>query len=158
MTKSFITLATLVLVILFTSAYYTTPADSRIGYQAPSLTVDNNNRSLSLSSLAGQYVVVTFWSSNQPQSRIENIRYQRLANRLGTFRHIAVNLDDDAQMVAALTAVDGLDAAGVFTPIEGQRDQILRSWRQSGRYSSFLIAPDGRVEATSPSNEALAKL
>lgn len=58
MSKSLFTIATLAILLVFTSAYYTTPADGRVGYQAPSLTVDNQAGSISLSQLRGKYVVV----------------------------------------------------------------------------------------------------
>ena len=83
MTKSLFALATLAILLVFTSAYYTTPADGRVGYQAPSLTMTTSDGTQSLSQLRGSYVVVTFWSSVHPESRIDNMQQARLARLNG---------------------------------------------------------------------------
>lgn len=158
MTKSLITFVTVAMVLLFTSAYYAPVADGRVGYHAPSLNVGNGDESLSLASLQGQYVVVTFWSSSQPQSRFDNIRYSRLAEQIGTFRHMSVNLADDAEMVSVLSHVDGLESGSVYVPASGEADRLAHNWRQQGRYCSFLISADGKIALVNPTAGQLAEL
>ena len=60
MNKILLTIAMVGLLTLFTSAYYSAPADSRIGYKAPSLVLDNNNGLSPLRQHRGEYILLTF--------------------------------------------------------------------------------------------------
>jgi hypothetical protein len=47
MNKTLLTIAIIGLLMLFSSAYYSAPADSRIGFKAPGLVLGNDNNDLS---------------------------------------------------------------------------------------------------------------
>ena len=63
MNKTLLAIATVGMLTLFTSAYYSAPADSRIGYKAPSLVLGNNNGLSPLQQHRGENILLTFWSS-----------------------------------------------------------------------------------------------
>ena len=154
MTKSLFALATLAVLLVFTSAYYTTPADSRVGYQAPSLTVTTAQGTQSLSQLRGNYVVVTFWASVQPESRINNMQQARLA-RLNGLKHVSVNMDQSEAMYAQLVTVDGLNSQLQWHCDSASQEQVRRTWRQESEYCSFLIDPEGRIIQKDPTEQDL---
>ena len=86
---------------LFSSAYYSAPADSRIGYRAPSLVLGNSNGLSPLQQHRGENILLTFWDSSDAQSRLENMRYDRLARQSGdTYVHVSVNLDRSVRLVS----------------------------------------------------------
>lgn len=157
MSKSLFTIATLAILLVFTSAYYTTPADGRVGYQAPSLTVDNQAGSISLSQLRGKYVVVSFWSSAQPESRISNLQLDR-ATSLRGIHHMSVNMDESEALYHQLVNVDRLHSQWLSHCDSASQDQLRRTWRQEREYCSFLIDPEGRIIQKNPTAQDLAHL
>lgn len=158
MTKSLFAIATLAILLLFTSAYYTTPADGRVGYQAPSLTItDSQMGSVSLAQLRGNYVLVTFWSSSQPDSRISNIGYDR-ATRGTAIKHVSVNMDESEAIFQQLISVDNLDSQWQLHCATTLQDKVRRNWRQESDYCSFLVDPEGIIVQTNPSIQDLAAI
>ena len=157
MSKSLFTIATLALLLVFTSAYYTTPADSRAGYQAPSLTMGNEAGSFSLSELRGRYVVVSFWSSSRPDSRISNLQLDRASRQLG-IAHVSVNMDQSDALYEQVAAVDGLASQWQWHCDSAMQDKLCRTWRQESGYCSFLVDRDGRIIQKDPTPQDLAKL
>lgn len=158
MNKFLLAAATLCVLMIFSSARYIVPADSRIGYQAPALQVSNDKGSLSLAQLRGEYVLVTFWASNQPQSRIDNVRYANVAKQTDAVTYVGVNLDHSDAMLDQLVTVDGLDAGSQFRIADSELNHYLRNWRQNGEFCSFLIGPDGKVVAKNPTAESVMAL
>ena len=157
MTKSQITLVTLAILLLFTSAYYNTPADGRVGYQAPELLLGNEDDDIHLNAWRGQYVLVTFWASAQPESRIANMRYDRAASQLAV-KHLSVNLDESERLWKQLVAVDGLAPGGQRHCELSHHSALRRVWRQNGTFCSFLIATDGKIVSKNPSLRDLRQL
>lgn len=157
MSKSLFTIATLALLLVFTSAYYTTPADGRVGYQAPSLTLTDGTEEQSLSHLRGEYVVVTFWASTKPESRIANLTLNRLTHQHG-IQHVSVNMDESEAMYRQLIAVDQLHSQWQWHCDQASQDKMRRTWRQESEYCSFLIDPEGRIIQKNPTAQDLAQL
>ena len=160
MNKTLLAIVILGLLILFTSAYYTAPADSRIGYKAPALFLGNSNNGLSpLQQHRGSNVLLTFWSSADPKSRLENMRYDRLS-RGGEDRyvHVSVNMDRSTSVFNSVIAIDDLDrSAQFFSSLESQGD-IIKGWRLEEGYHSFLIDKTGVIIAVDPDEKALAQV
>lgn len=157
MTKSLFTIATLAILLVFTSAYYTTPADGRVGYQAPSLTANNEAGSFALSQLRGNYVVVSFWSSSQPESRISNLQLDRATHKSGIL-HVSVNMDESEALFEQIVTVDGLHSQWQWHCDSALQDKLLRTWRQESELCSFLVDPEGRIIQKNPTPQDLAQL
>ena len=79
MKKQLLLIVIAAFIFIFTSARYETPADSRIGYTAPGFSVEKDGNKVELQKLRGAYVLVSFWSSTDAESRIATIAYDRLA-------------------------------------------------------------------------------
>ena len=157
MSKSLFTIATLAILLVFTSAYYTTPADGRVGYQAPSLTLTNDGETQPLSQLRGEYVVVTFSASTQPESRIANMTLDRAAHQHG-LKHVSINMDESEALYQQLITVDQLHSQWQSHCDLASQDKLRRTWRQESEYCSFLINPEGQIVQKDPTPQDLAKL
>ena len=160
MNKTLLTIATLGLLILFTSAYYSAPADSRIGYKAPSLALGNSNNGLSpLQQHRGSNVLLTFWSSADPQSRLDNMHYDRLSrDERARYTHVSVNMDRSEKVFTSVIALDSLDrSAHFFSSLETQED-VVKSWRLEDGYHSFLLDGQGMIIAVDPDEKTLSQL
>jgi hypothetical protein len=160
MNKVLLTIAVLALLTLFTSAYYSAPADSRIGYKAPSLVLGKSNNGLSpLQQHRGENLLLTFWSSADAQSRLDNMRYDRLSRVQGSnYTHVSVNLDRSQSVFNSIVAIDNLDRSAHFGTSTDSQETIIKSWRLEDGYHSFLIDPQGIILAVDPDAAQLAKL
>ena len=147
MNKTLLTIAVLGLLTLFTSAYYSAPADSRIGYRAPALVLGDSN------------VLLTFWSSADAQSRLDNMRYDRLSRDAGAhYTHVSVNMDRSKSVFDNVIVLDNLDrSAQFFSSLETQ-DEIIKNWRLNEAYHSFLLDANGVIIAVDPDEKMLAQL
>lgn len=160
MNKILLTIATLGLLTLFTSAYYSAPADGRIGYKAPSLALGNSNNDLSpLQQHRGSNVLLTFWSSADAQSRLDNMRYDRLSrNNPAAYTHVSVNMDRSESVFENVIVLDNLDrSAQFFSSVEAQAG-IIKNWRLEDGYHSFLLDAQGVIIAVDPDDRTLAQL
>ena len=160
MNKILLTIAVLGLLTLFTSAYYSAPADSRIGYKAPALALGDSNNGLSpLQQHRGSNVLLTFWSSADAQSRLDNMRYDRLSRDAGErYTHVSVNMDRSISVFNNVIALDNLDrSAQFFSSLETQ-DEIIKNWRLEEAYHTFLLDASGMIIAIDPDEKTLAQL
>ncbi|MBR4829238.1 MAG: hypothetical protein IKZ92_05485 [Muribaculaceae bacterium] len=159
MNKSLLIIATLGLLILFTSAYYSSPADSRIGYKAPALILGNDDNGLSpLQQHRGEMVLLTFWSSVDAESRISNIHYDRLSRHQKAYTHVSVNLDRSMSVYNNIVVIDDLNRSAQFCSSPDVQNAIIRSWRLDEGYHSFLIDAQGVIIAVDPDEKILASL
>ena len=160
MNKTLLTIAVLGLLTLFTSAYYSAPADSRIGYRAPALALGDSNNDLSpLQQHRGSNVLLTFWSSADAQSRLDNMRYDRLSRDAeARYTHVSVNMDRSMSVFNSVIAMDDLDRSAQFFSSLESRDDIIKNWRLEGAYHSFLLDASGVIIAIDPDEKTLAQL
>ena len=159
MNKTLLTIAVLGLLTLFTSAYYTAPADSRIGYRAPSLVLGNSNGLSPLLQHRGENVLLTFWDSSDAQSRLDNMHYDRLARQSGgSYVHVSVNLDRSVSVFNSIVALDNLNRSAQFSTSVDVQDNIIKSWRLDEGYHSFLLDTNGTIVAVDPDEQMLAQV
>ena len=159
MNKTVLIIAILGLLILFSSAYYSAPADSRIGYKAPALVLGNSNGLSPLQQHRGEKVLLTFWASDDASSRLSNQHYDRLSRSNGAhYIHVSVNMDRSQSVFNSIVALDSLDRSAHYSSsIEAQSD-ISKTWRLDEGYHSFLLDEDGKIIAIDPDEKTLASL
>ncbi len=144
---------------LFTSAYYTAPADSRIGYKAPALVLGNSNGLSPLMQHQGETVLLTFWSSSDPESRLANMHYDRLSRLPGAdYIHVSVNMDRSVSVFNSVVELDDLNRSTQFSTSVEAQDAIIKSWRLNEGYHSFLLDGQGTIVAVDPDAKLLASV
>ena len=163
MNKTLLTIAILGLLTLFSSAYYTDPADGRIGYKAPMLMLgntDNNNNDLSpLKQHQGENILLSFWSSDDPESRLDNLRYDRLVRDMDNgVVHVSVNLDRSESVFSSIVTIDNLDRLTHYHSSAEVQESIIKSWRLEDGFHSFLLDPNGKILAIDPDASTLKTL
>ncbi len=94
MKKTLIRFVGVVLLFILASAGSGNYYGVEVGEQAPNFEVSNETHSLQLQSLRGKYVVVTFWSSADADSRIANMMHDRAASSNENLEHVALNFDE----------------------------------------------------------------
>ena len=160
MNKTFLTIAVLGLLTLLTSAYYSAPADSRIGYKAPSLILGNDNNDLSpLQQHRGENILLTFWSSSDAQSRLEDMRYDRLSRQDGMrYIHVSVNLDRSVSVFNSIVTMENLDRSTHYAVSPEKQESVIQSWRLEDGFHSFLLDGEGKIIAVDPDTKTLSSL
>ena len=104
-----IVVSLLLLLVFFGSSSSGVETEARIGLQAPNFAVSNGEVTAQLQNCRGRYVVVTFWSSVDPESRMANIVHDRVAAGNARLAHIAVNYDSSEGVYRELVKLDSLD-------------------------------------------------
>lgn len=159
MNKTLLTIAVLGLLTLFTSAYYSTPADSRIGCKAPSLALGNNNGLSPLQQHYGENILLTFWTSSDANSRLENMRYDRISrDDAMQFIHVSVNLDRSVSVFNSIVTIDDLNRSAQISTSLDVQDDIIKRWRLQDGYHSFLLDRQGTIIAVDPNEKMLEEL
>lgn len=157
-TMSIIALFTVVLVSL--SAHTERVFEAAEGYNAPlfTLTKGDNQPKVSLADMKGQYVIVNFWSSLDPESRMNAGMYDRLA-REQRLSLISVNFDRNEGLFREIAGRDGLNEDSQWH-VEGDvARQLVNDYDLvDGNMRSFLIDPQGRVVAVNPDGTAVASI
>lgn len=160
MNKALLTIAILGLLTLLTSAYYSAPADSRIGYKAPSLVLGDDNNGLSpLQQHRGENILLTFWTSADARSRLNDRHYDRLSRQDGmNYIHVSVNLDRSANVFNSVVALDDLDRLTHYTTSIEAQETVIKGWRLDEGYHSFLLDGEGKIIAVDPDEKTLSRL
>lgn len=155
MKKQLLLIVIAAFIFIFTSARYETPADSRIGYTAPGFSVENDGSKVELQKLRGNYVLVSFWSSTDAESRIATIAYDRLARNHAEMEFVAVNYDPSAAVYNEIVKIDNLAAESQFRDAKGSTSSIYKAYNLEKGYCAMLISPEGKIVAVNPSAEII---
>lgn len=146
--------------VISVSAYSERVFEAAEGYNAPSMTIENSDTTLSLADMKGRYVIVTFWSSADADSRLRAYRYDEAAKLLPQERFclLSVNFDRSERLFREIVRRDGLSAETQFH-IEGNRaNQLINDYHLESGMQSFLIDPSGRIVAKNPTEQTLTQL
>lgn len=155
MKKTLLAIVIFAAIFIFTSAGYQAPADSRIGHSAPGFVVSDKDATFELQGLRGRYVLVAFWSSTDAESRIANIRYDRVANNRNDLEYVAVNYDPSEAVFNEIVKNDSLNERKQYHDNGGTDSKIYKSYRLSDGFQSLLISPDGKIIAVNPDPEKI---
>ncbi len=146
--------------VISVSAYSERVFEAAEGYNAPSMTIENSDTTLSLADMKGRYVIVTFWSSADADSRLRAYRYDEAAKLLPQERFclLSVNLDRSERLFREIVRRDNLSAENHIHVDGSQANRIIHDYRLTEGFKSLLIDPKGRIVAMNPSIETLTKM
>lgn len=136
------------LFIVFLAAYGSNPSDDRVGYLAPNFTVQNGSKIVEIQQMKGKYVLLTFWTSADAESRIANLQYDRAVRGMEGIEHVAVNFDRSEGIYRGIVKNDGLDMASQF--YGGNKSRVYSRYELSRGMKSFLLDPSGKIVAENP--------
>ncbi|PWB09152.1 thioredoxin-like domain-containing protein [Paramuribaculum intestinale] len=146
--------------VISVSAYSERVFEAAEGYNAPSMTIENSDTTLSLADMKGRYVIVTFWSSADADSRLRAYRYDEAAKLLPQERFclLSVNFDRSERLFREIVRRDNLSAENHIHVDGSQANRIIHDYRLTEGFKSLLIDPKGRIVAMNPSIETLTKM
>lgn len=126
---------------------------TRIGDTIPMLTVNDSEKAFSLSSLRGQYVLLSFWTSTDASSREAVNRYDKaLRAKEGScgLAHVSVNLDSSTALFREIAKIDGLDMKAQFGAQSSNPEKIMADFALEKGLGTYLIDPKGKIIAFNP--------
>ena len=147
--------------LISVSAYSGKTIDASNGYFAPSLTLQNEQESLSLEGLKGKYVLLSFWSSTDALSRVacnEYTAFERESNAEEQFCLLSVNFDQNSGLFHEIVRRDNLNTKSQFNVQGDEARKIKEQFHLEDGYNSLLIDPTGRVISTNPSTSTLKRI
>ncbi len=100
--------------VVLTSAVSTKNVPLEVGNQAPEISISAaSGESMLLSDLKGKEVILNFWSAQDAESRISNIRLAREAERTGA-KYIGMCIDSDRQLAEEVMNADAVSTDQLY--------------------------------------------
>lgn len=159
MKKIFLTIALVAATLVFTSGFNEEAAAGGRGETAADIELANSFGSVSLKDYRGQYVLLSFWSSEDAASRILCASYARECAKNGKAVHLGVNFDEQKALFDAIVDADGLDAKAQYNLTGTAAATVRHDYRlDGGTLGTLLIDPKGRIAAVNPPAEMIASL
>jgi hypothetical protein len=122
------------------------------GQQAPSINLQNKYGKINTADIVGHKTIINFWSANDAQSRVANIRYSQIAESSnGKIKFISVCTDSDTSMCREICKIDGINPELIFYADDCSIAATISSFRANSANNSWLISEDGKIESFNPS-------
>lgn len=126
-----------------TSAVSTKNVPLEVGNQAPEISFTHSNgKTLLLSDLKGEDVIVNFWSVKDAESRIANVRLSREAEKSGA-KYIGMCIDSDRQLAEEVMKTDRVSTKSLYFADR----QVTDEYQLAKGTRSVKIDPYGIVAA-----------
>lgn len=152
MKKLVSTIALLTGMLLASSAYNKTDGELEIGDASPSIALKSSTEEFKLEKSEGKYVLLTFWSSSDAQSRADCNAYTAWFETANPtkIQHVAVNFDSQPVLFEEIVRLDGLDEKAQFNVRGSEASLIRHDFGLDQGYGSVLIGPDGKIASFNP--------
>lgn len=158
MRRAFTAIATIAILLVFTSSYNSYDVSVDINSFAPNFEISKLGNHFKLSETRGNYVIVNFWTSDDAEARIRNIHYDRFFKSIGkNLSFISVNFDDSDNMFKELVRTDGLSEVSQFYEKDGMESEVYKRYRLKSGMNSYLLDKDGKILAINPMQQQLTK-
>lgn len=130
------------------------------GMVAPNIVLDNDTLQTSLRDMRGEYVLLTFWASDDAESRIQCTQYSAWVKEHGidNLKHVSVNFDQEPELFREIARLDNLDPLRQFNVRGAQADAIIDDYGLASGFGSILIGPDGRIVSVNPKTSDISSL
>lgn len=153
------TIVGFVLLLIFTSAYRSDVFQAKKGSLAPEFSISNNINNVTLRDMKGKFVLLSFWSSADADSRISNIQYDAYVHKTNSkLALISVNFDRNEKIYREIVRRDKLQENSQFFDQGGKESKLYKTYHLDQGYKSYLINPAGEIIAENPSTSQLANL
>lgn len=121
-------------------------------------TVNDGGLVKKLSSMRGQYVVLSFWTTDDAQSRMRNVAlngaFEHCVNRNVAF--ISVSFDEYLSVFQESIRMDGISTPFRFAETEGERSDLYDKYNLGKGLTNFLLDDHGMIIAKNISASELS--
>lgn len=116
-----------------------------IGQEVPDFTITNSEASVRTHDLRGSEITITFWSANDPQTRIINKQMASRAASIGGV-HIGICMDEDVTLFREILKRDGLLSQNQFMISHVSKGNPAKSFETASQLQTFHIDPYGIID------------
>lgn len=134
--------------IMALSAHPGRVAHAAEGSQAPQFTLITPTDTVQLSALRGKQVLMVFWDSCDPASRIaaaEAASRLRSSDNNHQFQLLSICMDDNEELFQAICRTDRLDQGTQLRLGRQRATEMLAEYHPELGNRSFLIDPQGKI-------------
>ena len=161
MKKTMLVIVIFVVYLVSVSAHTDRVVDAVEGHTAPFLKVEKNDTIVSLDQFRGKYLLLTFWSSTDAQSRISCKEYSRMFDDCDSktkFSHIAINFDCSERLFEEIVRRDNLNPESQFYAMGDNAAQLMKDYHLQRGFKTLLVDPQGQVIAKNPTIKHLTEM
>ncbi len=159
MKKTILLLALFIGLLVTSSGFNSTSLNTAIGKDAPDIACQDIADAIRQCEDEGRYVLLSFWSSTDGQSRLSVNNYDAWLgnNKDAKVDLLAVNFDKSSNLFHEIVKRDGLDSYNQYNVAGETARQIMHDYHLDNGYGSLLIDPQGKIIAHNPTTETLAE-
>ena len=159
MKKFTLIIAAIVIALVATSSLSNPNAALEIGKQMPQTDIKAADDAMNLSTLHGKWVILSFWSAADAQSRIAASQsYKNAENLNADINFISVNFDRSEALMNEIAQIDGIGGTLLHITDTDSALQLRRKFSMNSGLRTFLIDPEGQLTAVDPSPEQIKRL
>lgn len=160
MKKSIVGVMLTALILVATSGLTRSNEGIAEGQAAPDIVLSNDSVNTTLHDMRGEYVLLTFWASDDAASRIQCTQYSAWVqeNENAHLLHVSINFDREPELFREITRLDNLDPQRQFNVMGAEAEAIIDQYGLASGYGSVLIDPDGRIVSLNPATSDISSL
>lgn len=160
MKNSFLIIVIFIGVIFCAVGFSDADYRTSIGRRAPSLSISDGNKNMSLDDMRGEYVLLNFWKSTDAPSRqmANDYTYWLRRHPGNAVKYVSVNIDESPELFNEIVKLDNLIPATQFHVDGAAARAVSNEYGLDDGLGSMLIDPNGKIIAHNPSWEVLNKI
>ena len=135
----------------FTSFVDNTTGGLKAGDVAPDFKIEptsnsSENNKFTLSQMRGKPVLLTFWASYDPESRMENIRLNRALKQISSeVEMVSISFDEYNSIFKETIRMDRINLSNCYLVIDGDESNLFKTYKLNQGFKSFLLDADGVI-------------
>lgn len=158
MRKTLLAIATIVALGTLLSARNAQKVGINVDSFAPNITVTDNDSTWKLSDLRGNFVLLNFWASNNAESRIRNIEYNKAIDNFENVQFASINYDRSKAIYEEIIRLDNVNKDSQFYDEGGTNSEVYKQFHLENDLNSYLLNQDGQIVAVNPDMQELTKI
>lgn len=162
MKKLSILIAGFAIMLLSVSAFADKRREAAIGSQVPAVVLSGSDSTVSLESLKGKWVILSFWSAADAMSRMSQNEVSRFSKSLkdegaaGNIEFVSVNFDRSERLMQEIVKLDNLESdSQIHISDSSEEIELRNAFRMNEGLRTFIINPEGILVEADPSCESL---
>lgn len=149
--------------MLGASAFVDNRREVAIGNDVPTLVLGEGDEAFSLESLKGKWVILSFWSAADAESRLGRNQIEAFfrgpgADAATDVEVVSVNFDRSSQLMNEIIKHDNLLGEHHHVASSETMDALRSAFRMENGLRSFVINPEGKLVAADPTPKDLSRI
>ena len=160
MKKTILILSLFIGLVITSSGFNKTSLNTSIGKEIPTIVDEEISNAIEQCERDGKYVLITFWSATDGESRKTTNDYTSWLNSTGIKKVdlLSVNFDKSERLFQEIVKRDGLNEDMQFNVSGNLAKKIKDDFHLDHGYGTLLIDPSGQIVAHNPSIDEVSRI